>query len=337
MAKRQANVFSKSRFGWGRIILVFILVCLSGCGVYTVMDNGSAVILSQKVLVSNLPKDLEGYTILHISDLNGKRFGPRQKQLASILHGKKYNAVCITGNMVGKSGDAYPLYELINALDTTKPVFFIAGSSDTMSARTTGATFTDHWITGLEARGARYLETPMFQTVGKAKVWFSDAAQLSLDLNTAKAAYEASSTPESARQLNIIENTMALRKEMREDDLHVVLSPIPMKVQTMQNMQSVNDIGISSFLRSVDLIVAGGTAGGQWKLPFLGPVWMDGWFPKAQALQGYHYVSSFLQYISGGLHVLTQSPLPAFRLFNTPEMTLITFTSLMDEDVLPYD
>lgn len=337
MARRQAYVFSKRRIGWGYFVLLFMLVCLSGCGVYVVMDNGGAVILTQRVLVSDLPKELEGFTILHISDLNGKRFGPKQKQLESILRNKKYNAVCLTGNMVGASGDAYPLYELLNALDTTKPVFFIAGDSDSVVSRATGVSAADDWIMGLEARGARYLEMPTYMTVGKAKVWFSDAAQLSLDLNIAKAAYEASSTSESARQLSIIENTIALRKEMREEDLHVVLSPIPMKEETMQNMQNVNDKDMNAFVRSVDLIIAGGTAGGQWKLPFVGPVWMDGWFPSAQTVQGYHYVSSFLQYTSGGLHVRSKSPLPAFRLFNTPEMTLITFTSFMDEDVLPND
>lgn len=337
MARRQADVFTQRRMGIGRWVLLLFLLLLAGCGVYVAMDNGSAVVLSQKVLVGNLPEALEGFTVLHISDLNGKRFGPKQKQLEAVLRGKKYNVVCLTGNMVGESGDLYPLYELLSILDPTKPVFFIAGDSDPVVSKTQGPSLIDDWIGGLEARGATFLDMPASMSVGKSKVWFSDASQLSLDLNVAKAAYQAANTSESTRQLDIIEQTIALRKEMREEDLHVVLSPIPVKRQTMQSMQSVNDKDISAYLRTVDLIVSGGTAGGQWRIPFIGPVWMDGWFPPLSAVQGYHYAGSFFQYISGGLHVLQKSPLPGFRLFNTPEMTLITFTSYMDDNVLPDD
>ena len=330
---RGKNVFSDSRSGPGRFVFIAFLLLIAVFGVHVVIDNGSAVVLSQKVLVSNLPGELEGFTVLHLSDLQGKRFGPRQKQLEAVLRGKKYNAVCLTGNMIGPRGDVYPLYELLSILDPTKPVYFIAGDLD--PAVKTREVSPEDWKIRLQARGAVFLEKPAYITIGKSKVWFSDASQLPLDLNNAKAAYEASASPESTRMLDVIMQNIALRKEMLEDELHIALSAMPVRQETMATLQSVSDPDMNKFLRSVDLILAGGTAGGQWDLPLIGPVWSAGFFPKAEMVRGYHYVGSFLQYISGGLGTLSNSPLPKFRVMNTPEMALITFTSKMDEDVLP--
>jgi len=310
------------------------LLLIAVFGVYVAIDNGSAVVISQKVLVGNLRGELEGFTVLHISDLQGKRFGPRQKQLEAILRGKRYNAVCLTGNMVGPNGDAYPLFELLSILDPTKPVYFIAGELDPAVRQ---AYSPEDWKTGLQARGAIFLEQPAYMAHGNSKVWFSDASQLPLDLQNAKAAYEASASLESARMLDITNQIIALRKEMPDDDLHIALSSKPFRQDMMTTMQNVVDPDMNRFLRSVDLILSGGTAGGQWNLPFIGPVWSDGFFPKANMVSGYHYAGSFLQYIGGGLGTLSSSPLPKFRVMNTPEMALITFTSLMGEDVLPDD
>lgn len=332
--RKGTDVFSNQRGGLGRLLLVAFLLLFAISGVYVTIDNGSAAILTQKVLVSHLPAELEGFTILQISDLHGKRFGPKQKQLEAVLRGKKYNAVCFTGNMVGEGGDVYPLLELMNILDPTKPVYFIAGDADPLISKGSYS-FTDDWSMGLQAKGAIFLDKPAYLSVGKSKIWFSDASQLSLDLQMAKEAYQASTSTESRRMLDIIEQTIALRKEMKDTDLHIALSAIPIQDETMATMQGVLDADMNTFLRSVDLILAGGTAGGQWNLPWIGPVWMDGWFPKDEMVRGYHYVGNFLQYISGGLSTFSNSPLPKFRLMNTPEMTLITFTSVMDENVLP--
>ena len=329
---RGKYVFSHSRGGTFRVVLIAILLVIAVFGVYVAMDNGSVAVVSQKVLAGNLPGELENFTVLHISDLMGKRFGPRQKQLEAVLRGKKYSAVCLTGNMVGPKGDINPLYELLSILDPTKPVYFIAGDLD---AAIKTQFSSEDWITGLQARGAIFLDKPAYMTVGKSKIWFSDAAQLPLDLENAKAAYEASASQESARMLDIVNHIIALRSEMQNGELHIALSAKPLKPEMMSILQNNLDSSMNEFLRSVDVILAGGTGGGQWNLPLVGPVWSDGFFPKAETVRGYHYVGSFLQFISGGLGTLSNSPLPSFRVMNTPEIALISFTSMMSENVLP--
>ncbi len=338
MLKRR-DVFNRRRhhvFGWSISILVLIVAAI---GVYTVFDNGRVVIKTQRVFVADLSNDLEGFTILHISDLNGKQFGPKQKHIEDALKSKRYSAVCITGDMVGKKGDFYPFLELLSAIDTTKPVFFIAGDTDPVPVGARGAgyhTVLADWVTSVQARGAVYVDAPASINVGKSVVWFMNASQYSLDLTTAAAAYATATTPEGAYYADVIARTIAAQQSMKETDLHIGLSHIPFQNDTVQVIRT-NTSEENSFLRGADLVLAGDTVGGQWKLPFLGPVYANGWFPEDSLVDGYHYTGNnrTLQYISGGLGTSGTNPLPGFRIFNTPEMTLITFTSVLDMDVLP--
>lgn len=337
----RASVFAprKKRHFWRWIALVLALI-IAAVGVYTAFDNGRVMVKTQRVLVANLPDALEGFTVLHISDLNGKRFGPAQKQLRNALKEKRYHAVCLTGDMVGPNEDSYPLQELLLALDTTRPVFFIAGDSDPVPVGGQDAGFYSplaDWVLALQARGATFLGAPASMSVGNTKVWFTDVAQLALDLDGAAAAYAGATTTVSQYYAQVIEDTQMARTQMRESDLHIALSHEPVSESMINTMRSASGMAGDVFVRSVNLILAGGTAGGQWRLPLIGPVWMDGWFPAERDVEGYHHTGALLQYISGGLGTSAKAPLPDFRLFNTPEVTLITFTSQMDDGVLPDD
>ena len=42
---------------------------------YTIYDNNHINIVHQAVQIKGLPPEFDGFTILQISDLNGKRFG----------------------------------------------------------------------------------------------------------------------------------------------------------------------------------------------------------------------------------------------------------------------
>lgn len=340
MYSRSNSVFSpKKRRPIGRWILLTLLLLLIACGVFIAIDNGRVVVRTQRVLVPNLPKDLEGFTILHISDLNATQFGPDQKQLASALKNKRYSAVCLTGDMVGQSGNAQPLLELLTALEPGTPVYFIAGDDDpaTVASQSTSHAALADWVAKAQMRGASLLGAPAQLKVGSATVWFSDAAQLSLDLENAAAAYAASGTALSAYYADIIEQTAIARDAMEGDDLHITLSHRPLGDEIAEKMLAITDNTGSSFARTVDLILAGGTVGGQWRLPVAGPVWSEGWFPSDSQVTGYRYTGygALRQYITAGLGTNAQNPLPGFRVMNTPEVVLITFTSIMDDDVLP--
>ena len=71
---------------------------------------------------------------------------------------------------------------------STQPVYFIAGDSDPVAVggQPEGYhTVLADWIAGAQTRGAVYLDAPASLQVGEATVWFSDAAQIDLDLDSA--------------------------------------------------------------------------------------------------------------------------------------------------------
>lgn len=337
----QRTVFApRRRPRIGRWLLLAIALLLIGIGIVTAFDNGRVVVRTQRVYVTDLPAALEGFAVLHISDLNGASFGPGQKQLANALKDRKYNAVCITGDMIGPRQDAFPFYELLAALDPTKPVYLIAGDSDPMAVGGQPAgyyTVLADWVLGAQTRGATYLGAPASLRVANATIWFTDALQLTVDLDAASAAYAAAATDVSTYYGEIVELTRQLRPQMKEEDLHIALSHKPIGGETLQRMLQTTGSDETSFVRTVDIFLAGSTVGGQWRLPFAGPVWSDGWFPDDALVRGYHYAgaASLVQNISAGLGTDPQNPLPGFRLFNTPEVTLLTFTAEMDGDTLP--
>ncbi len=338
MIGRRDSIFGKKRRNPLGFIALFLAGIIGILSLYTVVDNGRIVVRTQNVLVADLPASLEGFTVLLISDLNGTRFGPAQKMLQGAFKNRKYHAVCLVGDMIGPKGDIQPLMELLSALDPTRPVFFIAGDSDPGPSHASQSgyyAFLPDWISTVQARGATYLDSPGKMTVGTSTVWFTNAEYLALDLDTAIDAYNAQGTRESAYRAEALSRLKAARDQMLPQDLHITVSHRPLKDQTVLSMQNAGDSKATAFLRSVDVILAGGTAGGQWRLPLIGPVWYDGWFPKGAEVYGYHRVGSLLQVTTGGLGVPATSPLPPFRLLNTPEITLVTFTSEIGDDPQP--
>ena len=95
--------------------------------------NQKLTLETEKVHVMGLDKAFEGFTILHISDLHASGLGDDLSQWKSLLNGKNYHAVVLSGDMVGQSGDDEPLLTLIHNLNTLRegvPIYFVAGDED---------------------------------------------------------------------------------------------------------------------------------------------------------------------------------------------------------------
>ena len=153
------------------------------------MQGNSLRVDEQNVTLVGLPQSLEGYRILHLSDLAGRRFGDEQATILREINTLDYDAVFITGDMVGSSGDPEPFYELLEGLPSSKPVYFIAGDSDPEpvldSARDITGTVEEmvlaDWVLGAIERGATYVDAPVELTVGDSSIWISPADLLNLE------------------------------------------------------------------------------------------------------------------------------------------------------------
>lgn len=78
-----------------------------------------------------------------------------------------------------------------------------------------------------------------------------------------------------------------------------------------------------------------------WQLPFIGPVYVpdklldrNGWFPELSKVHGLSSIGETQMYITGGLSVNGDVPLMPFRLNNSPEISFLTLTSTLPENML---
>ena len=68
---------------------------------YNVYDNNRIKVVEQTINIKDLLSEFEGFKILQISDLHGKRFGDNQDKLVSLINSIDYNIIVITGDMAG--------------------------------------------------------------------------------------------------------------------------------------------------------------------------------------------------------------------------------------------
>jgi hypothetical protein len=141
------------------VILVFALMAL---------DNSSVQVDRQTISLVGLPEDLEGYTILQVSDLHGRDFGAHQAALLRTINAESYNLLVFTGDMVGASGNAQPFYDLLDGLAAKRPRYFIPGDSDpdilSDEPRDAGGTLEQvvlsDWVLGAKSRGRSFCPPP---------------------------------------------------------------------------------------------------------------------------------------------------------------------------------
>ncbi len=333
-------------------LLLFFLLLAVTVAVLNIISNSRVNLVRQSVTVVNLPASMEGFRILHISDLHGLFFGPRQDQIRTTLASVRYDIVCVTGDITGEGGDPAAFLELLSLFDGV-PVFFVPGDEDPaplISAPHAGDSPKADYILAAEARGAVYLDAPVKITRGSGTLWLSPEWIYTLDADAAQGAYEArleelkaqeSSGERDAAiacvecQMEQLQRIREARRQTLEEDVHIALTHHPLRPDAAQALREWLLSDNDSHVRSIALVLAGHYVGGQWRIPGIGAVRVppgsglgnDGWLPEDRLAVGLETLNGIPQYISPGLGVSNASGLPPIRLFNTPAVTLITLTA----------
>lgn len=314
------------------------------------VNNRHVTLLKQDVTVLGLHQDLEGFRVLHLSDLHAARFGEGQQRVRDLLRYERYDAVCLTGDMVGKSGNAEPLMELIALVPEGVPVFLIAGDDDPQAK---GALKPDY-AARAESAGAIWLDSPRYLEKGGRKVWFVPASLYLQDLSAARFASDERrqqltgggiglspddelALQQTDYQLEILAKAEGARKLMHDEDAYVLLSHFPLDAERMANLRPPREgeeERKANFPGKVSLVLAGHWNNGQWRLPFLGALWvpsgthgLSGWLPDDKAVSGLITVHGLNQYISPGLGASGAYPWQPFRLFNRPAVTILKLSA----------
>lgn len=329
------------------------------------MNNSDIAVDKATLAIAGLSPDFEGYTILLMSDLQGQSMGDQQAKLLSVVNQQNYDIAILAGDMVGKKGDAQPLLDLLSGMTGGKPVYFIAGDSDpgpmldeprALSSGTLEQFTLEDWIVQAEELGATYLDTSTAIKVGASTLWLTPAsllnvnasetlsrlgAQVTLEtqevLDGLDAAYRA--LPFTSYRQQCLDALSAAVKSMTDSDLHIAVAHQPPSDEFLQSAYTSSQS--DSFLRAVDLVLAGHYCGGNWKLPFVGALYIPsddlprhGWFPARSQVEGYRLSGSTGVYVTGGLGATDAIHTPGFRLANKSKVTLITLTSAMNNHLM---
>ena len=325
----------------GMRMLCALLLALAAVLAVNFMVNRFVRVQRQDVPVKGLTEAFDGYTILHLSDLKGARFGSEQQGIARALADTRYDAVVMTGDMVSPLGGAQALYDLIDQLRAQQPdapIYFIAGDRDpepASMAYATGGSPLAPWVLGAQQRGAQLLSGPQAITRGSQTLWLTAGIHLTLDVDTMQGQFEqqylrALATGDENEielakyNLMWLEETRASRTAMREADVVVTLMHTP--------PDTSSDSPESSLLQRASLILCGHTMGGLLRLPGIGALFIPsqslpryGLFPGRHAYYGLSREGHTWVYASPGLGSEGDDYPPLFfRLFNPPTATLLT-------------
>lgn len=304
------------------LIIISILI-------YTIWDNNRIKLVNQVVTIDKLPESFQDFKILVLSDLHGKRFGEQQQKLIGVIKNLDFDVVYIAGDMQESLVSGFdPLLEIIEGLPPDVPVYYVGGN---------WGPFDSDPITGeileagkiLQYHGLNLLTQPIQIQRADEHIWFvpgfsySDnqkwlkisESQLNTELEPLDQMYYSQTLDYQSLLLNTV-------SAISDEEVLIGLMHIPLSKDSLDSLDDYPPY---------DLTIAGHFHGGQIRLPLIGAIFVPdnnsrffGFFPDNRYISGLYTGKASQQYVSRGLGSNGIIPLLKFRLFNTPEMDLIT-------------
>ena len=367
MSATDSDSFFKPLRLFGREIRfwpLFLLGIIALLAVGVMLNNSNLTVAQNTVTIVGLPEELEGYRIVVMSDLNGKRFGDAQSLLLRTVNAMNYDYIFCLGDMVGKGGDPQPFYEFLEGVKRPERVYFICGDSDPGPYVSTPRQITgtlsqivlEDWILGAIERGANYVDAPTRLPIKNANLWVSPVTMLNLEtVSTVEywkdqtdqevdgvmsgVSADYNTLPMTDYRYQLMQKLYDAELNMATTDLHIALAHEPPEDEFIYTSEShaVDE----RFLLPPELVLAGHYCNGVWRIPFLGALYVPdktlprgGWFPEQSRICGLSSVDETQMYITSGLSNSGSVPLMPFRLFNGPQISLLTLTSTLPENML---
>jgi len=325
-----------------RFILIILVLCLITCifgnVIYTIIDNHRFVVVEEKIQILNLPDSFDGFKILQISDLHGSYFGDLQKDLVEAINQLDYHMIAFTGDMSNGTSKNHSgtstqsVFDLINGIQSNAPMFWVDGNWGPFTMSTICNIFSGNLTSvgiTLQENGVVLLTDPMPITRGIDQIWITPVlSKSSFDCYQEKLADQSKGIDSIERKA--LFSAMAVYEQINNNgEIKLALTHYPFPTNL-----SVSQIEEDQHL-DYDLILAGHYHGGQIRLPLIGALYIPsyntennnrGLFPDQNDVKGLSYFGTTPQYISAGLGSSDVIPFLDFRLFNTPEINLITLT-----------
>ena len=269
----------RSKYLWGGAA-VLCLLAVPVCR----WQNDGLMLTRYTAVLPGLPEELEGLTLVQVSDLHSKRLGEGQELLLNTISQAKPDVILLTGDLVdGRHPELEPALELARGAAALAPTYYVTGNHETSLPRKT----LEQIENGLEAEGVVLLDnrTEELHLPGGGTMVLTGLCDDNLGDGTLE----------------------RLNASWPEDAVTVLLAHEP---QYIENYAA----------SGVDLAFCGHAHGGQIRLPLVGGLFApgQGFLPKYTA--GIYQLGETQMVVSRGIG----GSLFPQRVWNRPEVVAVT-------------
>ncbi len=247
----------------------------------------------------NLTSDLDGYVIMHISDLHFKDYMNKDEALNSLISSQKADLILITGDFITSDDDIDPVIDFLKKVKSRDGIFATLGNHDYLYS-----TILEHYVFSKIRGDKKNNVERLIESLKRIGIRLLINEYVLIKTRNSRIFVEGTDDPHLGSPLisNIDEN-------YEKSDLKILLTHSP-------DMLYLSDLKKKSF----DLMLAGHTHGGQIRLPFVGPLATSTKYAQRTEALGFFKRDKMYVNVSGGIG---HSYLP-IRINCPAEIVLIT-------------
>lgn len=95
-----------------------------------VWSNFSLDTGTEAIALARLPRDFDGFRLLHLSDLHGRSFGEGNARLLAAAQAAAPDLICLTGDIIDENTDFTALLPFLQKLAGLAPTYFVTGNHE---------------------------------------------------------------------------------------------------------------------------------------------------------------------------------------------------------------
>ncbi len=270
------------------IISVFMITVIIASIIWIAWGNTALEVNTYSLSHKDVPQSFDGFRIAHISDLHDAEIGKDNERLIAMLKGAEPDIIVMTGDMIdSRRIDVDRSVRFVKAAVEIAPCYYVTGNH--------------------ESRIPEYDE--LKAEFERAGVTVLENERVELSRGDDKIALLGINDP-------LFSDTSSNRKVVTREYLDSIVDYSDGFTLLLAHRPEVFDVYVEY---DIDLVLTGHVHGGQFRIPFVGGVYVpnQGFFPEYDA--GLYTEENTNMFISRGIG---NSAFP-FRINNRPEVLLI--------------
>ena len=224
------------------------------------------------------------------------------------------------------------IFDLINGIEKKEMAFWVDGNTGPFAIDMINGSCTGNLTKigkEIEESGVNVLLSPVEITREGESIWLvPELNQADIQMNYLEMTEDMFESTEDYQNVILYGQELQKWYEQLSDNGQVKIRVNHYPIQANMTQADWDGLGYLDY----DLSIAGHYHGGQLRLPFFGALYIpsptsgiaNGYFPKQNEVKGLNQIIDMQQYISAGLGSSASISFLDFRLFNTPEINLVT-------------